>query len=196
MQSLKSSLVAGAVVAALVIAPPVAAQAKKEATPGAASISDVFRTKFGPGVDSIEAWRIFTNRNGASDLEKVVFKGKKLPFFDDNDGLFKAGIKVDKHAVSFLAGRLAHINIYNAPADVDLPSHLSPGSEMFLILRGSATLILKDGRTQTFVPGDLVLFEDTTGSGRGGRIGPEGFTAVNFSFVTQGPASELAQPKE
>lgn len=155
---------------------------------------DVFRRKFAPGTERISAYRIFTGADGHSKLETVTFTGKKQPFFDAENGLFNAeGVQVDKESVAFLSGRLAHINIYNAPADVDLPLHTSPGSEMFLILRGSSTLILHDGTRQEFGPGDIVIFEDTTGKGRGGRIGPEGFTAINFSFVLQGPVGEEAR---
>jgi hypothetical protein len=155
---------------------------------------DAFQRKFAPGTDRISAYRVYTGADGQSKIETVYFVGKKQPFFDPENGLFNAeGVKVDKESVAFLAGRLAHINIYNAPADVDLPLHTSPGSEMFLILRGSSTLILHDGSRHQFGPGDIVIFEDTTGKGRGGRIGPEGFTAVNFSFVLQGPVGEDAR---
>jgi hypothetical protein len=167
--------------------------AKPDAIPAVDAV-DAFRRKFAPGTDRISAYRIYTGADGHSKLETVTFVGKKQPFFDPENGLFNAkGVQVDKESVAFLSGRLAHINIYNAPADVDLPLHTSPGSEMFLILRGSSTLRLHDGTRQNFGPGDIVIFEDTTGKGRGGRIGPEGFTAINFSFVVQGPVGEEAK---
>jgi mannose-6-phosphate isomerase-like protein (cupin superfamily) len=181
------------------LVPPTAVSAEpaavaSERTSAARPATDVFAEKFAPGKDTLQAYRIYTGKDGHSHLETITFKGKRSPFFDANEGLFQVeGVDVQKEAIAFLQGRLAHVNIYTAPGNVNLPSHLSPGSEMFLILRGSATLTLRDGKEHTFVPGDLVIFEDTTGTGRGGRIGPDGFTAVNFGFVVQAPVSEAAK---
>lgn len=164
------------------------AAATSPAAAGAADVVDVFRKTFAPGVDRILAYRIYTGPDGHAKLEKVYFVGKRQPFFDKEKGLFSVeGVQVNKESVAFLQGRLAHVNIYNAPGDVDLPAHTSPGSELFLILRGTSTMYLHDGTRHTFGPGDIVIFEDTTGSGHSGRTGPEGFTAVNLSFVVQEP---------
>jgi quercetin dioxygenase-like cupin family protein len=88
----------------------------------------------------------------------------------------------------FQFGDPSNVVIVGGPPDFRIPSHASPYREIFLILAGSSVIELSDGSEQPLKAGSLVLMEDTSGAGHGGRFGPCGYVAVDLQYKVAAPA--------
>jgi quercetin dioxygenase-like cupin family protein len=82
----------------------------------------------------------------------------------------------------FQFGDPSNVVIVGGPPDFRIARHVSPYREIFLILAGSSVIELSDGTEQPLKAGSLVLMEDTTGAGHGGRFGPCGYVAVDLQY--------------
>jgi quercetin dioxygenase-like cupin family protein len=82
----------------------------------------------------------------------------------------------------FELGNPAKVVIVSGPPDFDLPQHAAPYREIFMVLSGSVTATLSGGQSFAMKPGALILFEDTTGQGHGGKVGPCGYVSLDLQF--------------
>ena len=57
------------------------------------------------------------------------------------------------------------VRFVGATAGWDSPPHPAPARQYIVMLRGTVRATVTDGETRTFMPGDVVLLEDTTGEG-------------------------------
>lgn len=57
------------------------------------------------------------------------------------------------------------VRFVGAGAGWDSPLHPAPARQYVVMLRGLVRATVSDGSTRTFVPGDVVLLDDTTGEG-------------------------------
>jgi hypothetical protein len=85
----------------------------------------------------------------------------------------------------FQFGDPSNVVIVGGPPDFRIGRHASPYREIFLLLAGSSVIELSDGTEQPLKAGSLVLMEDTTGAGHGGRFGPCGYVAVDLQYKSQ-----------
>lgn len=61
--------------------------------------------------------------------------------------------------------------------------HPSPGRVLYVTLRGGARITAGDGISRDFLPGDVLLAEDTWGSGHSAEVtGPDGFISLVFAL--------------
>lgn len=82
----------------------------------------------------------------------------------------------------FQFGDPSNVVIVGGPPNFNIPKHPAPYREIFLLLAGSSIIELSDGTEQELRAGSLVLFEDVTGPGHGGRFGPCGYVAVDLQY--------------
>jgi hypothetical protein len=75
--------------------------------------------------------------------------------------------------------------IMTGPPNFLYPKHAAPYREIFLVLAGSMSIDLSDGTVQQAPTGSLVLFEDVTGAGHGGRFGACGYVALDLQYQVQ-----------
>ena len=57
------------------------------------------------------------------------------------------------------------VRFLGAAAGWDSPPHPTPARQYIVMLRGRVRATVTAGESRTFVPGDVVLLEDTTGEG-------------------------------
>ena len=57
------------------------------------------------------------------------------------------------------------VRFLGAAAGWDSPPHPAPARQYIVMLRGTVRATVSDGEMRTFVPGDVVLLEDTSGEG-------------------------------
>jgi len=82
----------------------------------------------------------------------------------------------------FQLGDPSNVIVMTGPPNFVYPKHPAPFREIYFVLAGSMTIELSDG-TESQVPvGSLVLFEDLTGAGHGGRFGRCGYVAVDLQY--------------
>lgn len=127
---------------------------------------------------AFKATRVFTGDDGHSHFEEIEFKGETLPFRLQGEqkptpGFFK-----------YYNSKATRITILRGPPNLDLPWHTAPtnAAEFFFMVQGSNTLITRSGN-KLMLPGSIVLFEDATGSGHAGKVGPEGYTVINVALA-------------
>ena len=80
------------------------------------------------------------------------------------------------------------VSVFGAPAEVMLVTgdadwagaepHPAPARLLWAVLAGEWQVTVDDEAVRTFVPGDLVLFEDTVGNGHASRLLTDGALAV------------------
>lgn len=120
----------------------------------------------------VKLYRAYTGSDGESKVETVDLAGK--------DGVYYGG-KVS--LTQFPFGDPSNAVIVYGHPNMDIPAHPSPYREIFLIISGSSTVVLKDGTEFQLKPGSMMLSEDQTSrTGRGGRSGPCGYVAVDFQY--------------
>ena len=59
------------------------------------------------------------------------------------------------------------------PATYDYDWHPAPARQFIIMLEGKVEITVGDGTARLFLPGDILLAEDTTGQGHRSRI-PDG----------------------
>jgi uncharacterized cupin superfamily protein len=79
-------------------------------------------------------------------------------------------------------GDPSNVVIVSGPPNFDLPYHAAPYREIFMTLSGSVTASLSGGQNYELKPGSIILFEDTTGKGHGGKVGPCGYVSLDLQF--------------
>ncbi len=73
----------------------------------------------------------------------------------------------------------ADVRFIGAPAGWDSPPHPAPRRQLVVMLRGLCEATTSDGEIRLFVPGDVVLLEDTSGAGHRTRVpGDESWLAL------------------
>ena len=82
----------------------------------------------------------------------------------------------------FGLGNPSNVVIVSAPPGLDIAVHQAPYREMFILISGESTLMLSDGSSFVSKPGTIILMEDTTGVGHGGKSGPCGYVALDLQF--------------
>jgi mannose-6-phosphate isomerase-like protein (cupin superfamily) len=149
--------------AALLLASP--------ATVAQSSATDVFAKIYGPGVRALEAWHITDGPDGESHVERIELAAGEHDFFG-----------VPKGLKQYVKEKPDSFHIFSVPGNIELPWHTTDRKEMFIILRGTATMLLGGGTKKEFGPGSIVIFEDNAGRGHAGRTGPEGYTVINMDL--------------
>lgn len=122
----------------------------------------------GPGLRFI---RLYTGADGESHFEVQQPEPTVHDFFG-----VKGGLK------QYLRLPATQVSVFSTAGNIDLPQHDTNRGQMFFIVRGSAELVMRDGKRLALRPGDLMLMEDFNSKGRLGRIGPEGYTAINIAY--------------
>lgn len=125
----------------------------------------------------IRLYRAYTAADGESRIETIDLKGE--------GGVYYGG-KVS--LTQFPLGDPANVTIVYGHPHMDIPPHPSPYREIFLIVSGSSTVVLKDGTEFQLTPGSMLLSEDQTSkTGRGGKSGPCGYVAIDFQYKNDAP---------
>ncbi|MCE7008150.1 cupin domain-containing protein [Kibdelosporangium philippinense] len=99
--------------------------------------------------------RIHADGSGRSEFEDVEVTGKP-------------GITVDGVPPLLLSGPFpaGSITFVEQPADApDWEPHVAPRRQFVIVLTGRAAVTVSGGERREFGPGDVLLFEDTTGEG-------------------------------
>jgi len=117
----------------------------------------------------LEMLRVYTGADGVSHGEMVPLAGTSTKYL---------GMLLTQYSL----GDPSNVVIVNGPPDFHIPRHAAPYREIFLTLRGSVTVELSDGTTRDLHPGALLLYEDVTGPGHGGHVGPCGYTSLDLQF--------------
>jgi quercetin dioxygenase-like cupin family protein len=119
--------------------------------------------------DDIVVNRVYTGADGKSHLDKTTWAAVKTTYL---------GLQL----AHFELGDPSNVVIVRGPPNFDIPFHAAPYREIFIVLSGSSTSILSDGTRIELTPGSILLFEDVTGPGHGGKIGPCGYVALDLQF--------------
>ena len=119
--------------------------------------------------DDIAVNRVYTGADGKSHLDKTTWAAVKTTYL---------GLQL----AHFALGDPSNVVLVRGPPNFDIPFHAAPYREIFIVLSGSSTSILSDGTRIELTPGSIVLFEDVTGPGHGGRVGPCGYVALDLQF--------------
>ena len=130
--------------------------------------------------DDIAVNRVYTGADGKSHLDKTTWAAVKTTYL---------GLQL----AHFELGDPSNVVIVRGPPDFDIPFHPAPYREIFIVLSGSSTSILSDGTRIELTPGSIVLFEDVTGPGHGGRVGPCGYVALDLQFKSAPAPSPLTR---
>jgi mannose-6-phosphate isomerase-like protein (cupin superfamily) len=117
----------------------------------------------------IELLRVRTGPDGKSYGEMVPLAGTSTRYL--GMVLWQFGL-----------GDPSNVVIVNGPPLFQIPMHAAPYREIFLVLSGSSTVQLSGGSRFELLPGSMVLFEDVTGAGHGGKVGPCGYVSVDLQF--------------
>lgn len=137
------------------------------------------------------------------DLARVGKQVDVLHVFTGSDNKSHAEMKkIDAVLTTYLGLQLAHFDfgdpsnvvIVRGPANFDIPVHAAPYREIFVVLSGGSTVALSDGTRHRLKPGSVVLFEDVTGPGHGGKVGPCGYVALDLQFKPQAAAAAIVSP--
>ncbi len=127
----------------------------------------------------VKIHRAYTGPDGESRIETIDLKGE--------GGVYYGG-KVS--LTQFALGDPSNVVIVYGHPNMEIPPHPSPYREIFLIVSGSSTVMLKDGTKYHMTPGTLLLSEDQSSkTGRGGTSGPCGYVAVDFQYKNAAPAA-------
>ena len=133
-----------------------------------------------PDLPVLQMFRVRTGADGVSHGEMVPLEGSATRYL---------GMVLTQYAL----GAPTQVVIVNGPPNFRIPMHPAPYREMFLTLRGMVTVELSDGTAHRLTPGALLLYEDVTGPGHGGLVGPCGYTSLDLQFNTA-PAPVHAAP--
>jgi hypothetical protein len=113
--------------------------------------------------------RVYTGTDGKSHLDKTTWGAVHTTYL---------GLQL----AHFALGDPSNVVIVRGPPNFDIPFHAAPYREIFILLSGSSTSILSDGTRIELTPGSIILFEDVTGPGHGGKAGPCGYVALDLQF--------------
>ena len=129
-------------------------------------------------LSALKAVRVFTGEDGHSHFEDIELKAEPLPFHLQGES------KVTPGFFKYFDGKAANLTILRGPANLDLPWHNAPSSahEFFFMLQGSNTLITRTA-SRVILPGMITFFEDATGTGHAGKVGPEGYSVINVQLA-------------
>jgi pimeloyl-ACP methyl ester carboxylesterase len=122
----------------------------------------------GPGLRFI---RLFTGPDGESHFEVREPEPTVHDFFGVKDGVKQ-----------YLRLPATQVSVFSTVGNIELPQHNTNRGQMFFVVRGSSELRMRDGQRLALRAGDLLLMEDFDSKGRFGRIGPEGYTAINIAY--------------
>jgi hypothetical protein len=71
------------------------------------------------------------------------------------------------------------VSWFRFPADWNDAAHATPRRQLFIVMTGEVEGWTSSGKTRSFVSGDCILMEDTTGKGHGARpVGGEASAIV------------------
>lgn len=121
----------------------------------------------------IEVVHVYTGEDGVSHARVIEQTGETSTYLGAVLRQFKFGDP-------------SNVVIVGGPPNFRIPLHPAPYKEIFLLLAGSSVIELSDGTEQELRAGSLVLFEDVTGPGHGGRFGPCGYVAVDLQYKPAG----------
>ncbi len=102
----------------------------------------------------IRCMRIWTNTDGNSD-----FEAGRIDLCDAH------GADLLSHVAP-----AASISFRETPPGGDFAWHDAPAVQLVITLSGTLRFTVKDGRSFTINPGDILFAEDTTGSGHNWRL--------------------------
>jgi quercetin dioxygenase-like cupin family protein len=119
--------------------------------------------------DTVPVLRVFTGTDGKSHAEKVSFAAVKTTYL---------GLQL----AHFDFGDPSNVVIVRGPPNFVIPFHAAPYREIFMVLSGGSTIELSDGTQHQLNTGDVVLFEDVTGPGHGGKVGSCGYVSLDLQF--------------
>jgi quercetin dioxygenase-like cupin family protein len=94
----------------------------------------------------------------------------------------------------FQLGDPSNVVLMTGPPNFAYPKHPAPYREIFLVLAGSMDLELSDGTKLLEEPGSLIMFDDLTGAGHGGRFGACGYIAVDLQYQAKPAAPAKPAP--
>jgi mannose-6-phosphate isomerase-like protein (cupin superfamily) len=127
----------------------------------------------------IEMHRVYSAADARSYAETIELQGSQTTY-------------LGAVLTQFGLGDPSNVVIVHGPPNFEMPAHPAPYREIFLILSGSATVVLSGGQEIELKPGSLILFEDTTGLGHSGRFGPCGYVALDLQFKPVEPSESVA----
>lgn len=166
-----------AVAGAVILIPYAMAGEKAAPEPGALSAKQMRQCErlgadFARTGKIVKLYRAYTGDDGESKIETIDIKGE--------GGVYYGG-KVS--LTQFPLGDPTNVVIVYGHPNMEIPAHPPPYREIFLIVSGSSTAILKDGTRLHLTPGSMLLSEDMTSkSGRSGTSGPCGYVAIDFQY--------------
>jgi hypothetical protein len=116
--------------------------------------------------------RVFTDETGRSRMEDLT-----IDFDRELSAPPAAPLKLASLMTAF--GAPSDVMLITSDADwAGSDPHPAPARLLWAILVGQWEVTADDDVVRTFVPGDLVLFEDTTGRGHSSRLLTDGALAV------------------
>jgi hypothetical protein len=145
------------------------------AGPGRARAESLCGSALAADFSQFKAVRVFTGEDGHSHFEEIVLAGKVLPFRLQGESKPTPGF------LGYYSSKATQVSILHGPPDLDLPWHNAPSTahEFFFMVQGSNMLIA----TRLITPGTITIFEDATGSGHAGKVGPEGYTVISVTLA-------------
>lgn len=107
--------------------------------------------------------RLYTGANGESHFELVETKFSELTHVESAPPLDLSDATI-----------ASELRLMKAPAGWESDWHISATRNLFVVLSGEWEVTASDGDTRRFRPGDLLLVEDTSGTGHRSRVFSEG----------------------
>lgn len=169
MKRLFQSLILAVLTPCLAAGACMAADATPAALQSASSADCPAAAPFPNGAQVIRGVRVYTAANGESDFETLTYTGEGKAYFKPGEIFTHNDL-----------GPAAKVQVISGPANVQFKPHTGP-RELFLIVQGSSTIVLPNGKAYALTPGTVAFFDDATSkTGHGGRSGPCGYVAINI----------------
>lgn len=127
----------------------------------------------GRGVEAITVMHAIKGADGESHLQPMTLPGDTKSFYGGSTKL-----------TQFDLGDPTRVMLVYGFPNMEIPKHPSPYREIFILLSGSSTVILPDGKTYERHAGDVLVSDDQGTPGRSGRAGPCGYVALDLQFKT------------
>ena len=103
--------------------------------------------------------RLYSDQDGESHFEDLTVELTAVDYAPPAPALLFADLGAAAHA-AFLGG----------PADWEGEWHRSSGRRLFVVITGQWEIEASDGEKRSFGPNDVLLVEDTTGTGHNSRV--------------------------
>jgi quercetin dioxygenase-like cupin family protein len=142
--------------------------ASVQAAPPSCPVQDITLAR---GVEIVSVLHTYKGADGESHMETMDLHGETKTFYGGSTKL-----------TQFDLGDPTRVMLVYGFPNIEIAKHPSPYREIFILLSGSSTIIMPDGKTYERRPGDVLIADDQGTPGRSGHAGPCGYVALDLQF--------------